>query len=181
MITRSVEARAYHEAGHATVACMHGIPFEGMLVEPDQGGAFQARTYGFDLGAWISEGGRDGELRIQRALEVLAAGEAAQLIQTGNGLDSAWGAAKDWNQASTILHAVRNDDGTPLDGATMLVWWERARSRVAEIFGAKGLEWNAVSNLAKALMTTAKLDFDQAKRIVDSALSTTEGTTASHE
>ncbi len=119
MVTSTPEERAYHEAAHAVMLRFYGIEFSGILMEPDANGAFQARTYGFNLGNWIRAAGDDQEERVHRVLDVLAAGEAAQLLKTGNEFNSSQGAQGDWTTAAKILRGGTNEGGTPIDSATI--------------------------------------------------------------
>lgn len=164
------EDRAYHEAGHAVVMRSYRIQFGGILMsgKPDEG--YEARTFGSELCDWVRGASGDQEERIHAALEVLAAGEAAQLQRMKNEVTARWGAFGDWKAARRILASTTDDSGTPLAPDVQISWWNSAKERVRLRFSGQGSEWRAVERLASELLCRGDMDFVQICKIVDPLL-----------
>lgn len=153
---------AFHEAGHAVAACLHGYPFRLVTIEP------RTASLGHVLFAkWSGEFHPDAnnDRRTMRRVEVMVttalAGNAAQWILTRR---NDWvGAREDNAHAVRMASYMCGDD----DEALALVAYLRARVRNQL---ALAPNWAAVKAVAEALLERRTLRGGEARRLVRVAL-----------
>jgi hypothetical protein len=155
-----LEEIVYHEAGHAAVACLLGIPIEYVTLEPSEVGPAHTKPL---CPRWFQDSQRvDGRHRqyITDLIRMLLAGKFAQQLIDPDIRWGAVGAEVDLEKARTWLDWLYTD---PEDRN----WcWEQCHSEVlAPVQSAKGRM--AIETVAEALLRRRMLRGEEVRKIVE--------------
>lgn len=164
---------AVHEAGHALVACVVGVPIARVSVEPDrmsegfEGYCNTLIPKGFDPYRCSSQ-----EI-LRRELVVAVAGPLAEKLGTG-GCDRVAAATDTQNTFRNAVLLVGGGPPGPIsDSWSPAVEWVRRAQDLAETIIRKG--WRALEALVVALLERGALDGEQVRQVVREALALRDG------
>ncbi len=153
------ELIAYHEAGHALMALLHGGQVDLITIDPDKDDGPQRQGYTKVL--WRRDRLSEKEFA-QKAVQVCLAGPIAEMIYSGDpyhpGFVAEW--AADWREAwsaATILHPTECKRLAYLEQVTAQLYHRLKRDD----------HWNALAALADNLLAHETLDRDQIEEFID--------------
>jgi ATP-dependent Zn protease len=157
----TLQARAYHEAGHLVVAYLLGRPFERASIIADPDGALVGYCHHAALpAAFATEGLRPdpdpeaNEQLIQSCVTTALAGGIAE--EMGTGAASTWGTDAD-------RHAAVNLAVYEVGEEQLEAYLAEARNRAAVLLKQ---HWSAVEALASALVEQRELDGNRARALL---------------
>jgi ATP-dependent Zn protease len=152
------ELIAYHEAGHALMALLHGGEVRLVTIEPDNDDG--PDRYGDTQVIWRRAGISDKEFA-QKAVEVSLAGPVAEMIYSGEpyhpGMVAEWSA--DWHiawEAALILHSEERQ---------RLKYLEQVSIRLYHRLKQDDL-WAALASVADNLLAHDTLEQEQVEEII---------------
>jgi ATP-dependent Zn protease len=140
-----IETTAYHEAGHAVVAELYGIPFDRVTITADADSAGHAMLR--DPFGWVYDGDPGSDARARALIAFHLAGRAAARQYDEAGGDPA-SATSDLAQAYAV---AADSTGGPKETGDLVKDMEQTVYEVVE------LNWQAIQAVAKALLARQTL------------------------
>lgn len=156
------ELLAFHEAGHAAMACDRGRAFRYVTIveEDDSLGHVLYRRFSLHFQPEMSAGGRD-DRRLDVLVDCALAGLAAEGILRDVDNLADW---KDAGAESDIEHAsmfARYRNGSEEAAVTYLRWrWYVVRDRLRF-----PLVWDSVKAIARALLDRERVSYNEARAL----------------
>lgn len=156
--TMDLELAAYHEAGHALMACLVGARVRSVTIDPDRDDG--PARYGDTQIEWRVRG-LSRQQFCQRAIRVALAGPVAEMLYTGDpfhpALIAEW--SGDWRDAWS--HAAELE---PLESKRMRRLEQTAIKLHRELHG--DLYWSALAAIADLLLAHETLEAEEVEEVV---------------